>query len=316
MGPITRVVYMGTAEFAVPTLQRLVHEGYSVVAVVTQPDKPSGRGHAVQFSPVKRKAAELQLDVHQPVTLKDDHARRLFESLQPDCIVVVAYGKILPSWLIQLPKYGVINLHGSLLPQYRGAAPIQWAMANGEAETGVCTMQIDEGLDTGPVFLSEKTAIQPEETVQQLSERLSTIGSELVIRTLEGLAAGNLHATPQDNDRASLAPVLRKQDGDIHWDAPAAAIHHRVRAFHPWPGSTTRFRGEVLRILKSKVKDAVGPVTSQVPGTITVAKGSVSVMCGDGGQLELAEVQLPSRKPVRGSDFANGMRVQSGEQLS
>ena len=212
---------MGTAEFAVPTLERLVQEGYSIPAVITQPDKPSGRGQSMHASPVKRRAAELHLDVHQPATLKNDEARSFFEALHPDCIVVVAYGKILPAWLIRLPQYGVVNLHGSLLPKYRGAAPIQWAMANGETETGVCTMQIDEGLDTGPVYLCEKTTIQPEESVQQLSERLSTLGSELVVRTLGGIASGTLHATSQDNSRASLAPILRKQDGEIDWQASA-----------------------------------------------------------------------------------------------
>jgi methionyl-tRNA formyltransferase len=304
---------MGTAEFAVPTLQRLVQDDYPVT-VVSQPDMPGGRGQRLQSPPVKRKALELNLAIHQPATLKNDDARRILEGLSPDCIVVVAYGRILPSWLIRLPRYGVVNLHGSLLPKYRGAAPIQWAMANGESETGVCTMQIDEGLDTGPVYLCQTTPIAPEESVQQLSERLSLLGSALVIRTIQGIAAGSLQATPQNHAAASLAPILRKEDGFIHWNASAQTIHNRIRAFNPWPGAVTQFRGVSCRILKSRL-DPSGGVDSAAPGEIAVSKGSLSVSCGGHSQLQLLEVQLPGRKPVSGSDFVNGMRLQSGERF-
>jgi methionyl-tRNA formyltransferase len=304
---------MGTAEFAVPTLQRLVSEGYPIAAVVTQPDKPSGRGQAFHASPVKRAATELQLSVHQPATLKDAEARLLFEKLQADCLIVVAYGKILPPWLIRLSQFGAVNLHGSLLPKYRGAAPIQWAVANGERETGVSTMQIDEGLDTGPVYLCERTTIEPDETVAELSARLSQLGSDLMVRTLAGIASGSLRAMPQDHSRASLAPIIQKTDGLIDWKADARTIHNRIRAFNPWPGSWTRFRGVACRILKSRVGQ---PVEGKAPpGKISVMKGAVSVDCGDGVQLELIEVQFPSRKPVSGSDFANGMRVKTGDMF-
>jgi methionyl-tRNA formyltransferase len=312
-----RLVYMGTAEFAVPTLHRLVSEGYTIAAVVTQPDKPSGRGQLMHASPVKRNAHELQLNVHQPATLKDDSARVFFEELQPDCIIVVAYGKLLPPWLIRLPRVGVVNLHGSLLPKYRGAAPIQWAVANGETETGVCTMQIDEGLDTGPVYLCEKTAVQAEETIPQLSERLAGLGAELTVRTLSGIVSGSLHGTPQDHSRASLAPILRKEDGYVDWRWPAETIHNRVRAFNPWPGTVTQFRGSICRILKSKVGRLLE--FGKPPGSIIASrassapKGLVTVACGDGVGLELIEVQLPGKKPVSGSDFANGMRIQPGD---
>jgi methionyl-tRNA formyltransferase len=262
---------------------------------------------------VKRAAAELHLSVHQPATLKDAEARLLFEKLQPSCLIVVAYGKILPSWLIRLPQFGAVNLHGSLLPKYRGAAPIQWAVANGESETGVCTMQIDEGLDTGPVYLCEAAAIQPDETVAQLSARLSQLGSELMIRTLAGIGSGSLRATPQNHSQASLAPMIQKADGFIDWKSEARTIHNRVRAFNPWPGSWTRFRGVSCRILKSRVGKTVEG--KSYPGQISVTKGTVSVACGDGVQLELIEVQFPSRKPVSGSDFANGMRVNTGDSF-
>jgi len=308
-----RVVYMGTADFAVPTLHRLVSEGNSVVAVVTQPDKPSGRGQSMHAPPVKRTALDLHLNVYQPSTLKDSSARDLFEKLQPDCIIVVAYGKLLPPWLIQLPRLGVMNLHGSLLPKYRGAAPIQWALANGELETGVCTMQIDEGLDTGPVYLCEKTAILADETVQQLSERLAIVGGDLVIRTLSGIVSGSLKAEPQDHSRASLAPILRKEDGYIDWNRPAQFIHNRIRAFNPWPGTVTHFRGGVCRILKSRVGHLVEG--ARPPGSIIAAKGQLAAVCGDGIRLELIEVQLPGRKPVSGGDFANGMRIQAGDSF-
>ena len=306
-----RLVYMGTAEFAVPTLHRLVNEGHSLAAVVTQPDKPSGRGQLMHLSPVKRHALELQLSVQQPATLKDEGARVFFENLQPDCIIVVAYGKLLPPWLIRLPRFGVVNLHGSLLPKYRGAAPIQWAVANGETETGVCTMQIDEGLDTGPVYLCEKTPIQEDETIRQLTDRLADLGAGLTIRTLSGLVSGSLHATPQDHSHASHAPILRKEDGFIDWRWPAQTIHNRIRAFNPWPGTVTRFRGSICRIMKSKTGRLLEVAKS--PGSIIVSKGSVIVACGDGVGLELIEVQLPGKKPVSGSDFANGMRVQGGD---
>jgi methionyl-tRNA formyltransferase len=187
---------------------------------VTQPDKPAGRGQTVHPPPVKTRAIDLQLPVHQPATLKNEEARCLFEQLAADLLVVVAYGKLLPSWLLALPRYGAVNLHASLLPRYRGAAPIQWAMANGDAETGVCSMKLDEGLDTGPVYACEKTAIDPEETVQQLSERLAVLGCGLIRRTVEGILSGSLRAIPQDNEHATHAPILTKQDGDIDWTSP------------------------------------------------------------------------------------------------
>jgi methionyl-tRNA formyltransferase len=263
--------------------------------------------------PVKRKALDLQLSVHQPATLKDNSARELFEKLQPDCIIVVAYGKLLPPWLIRLPRFGVVNLHGSLLPKYRGAAPIQWAIANGEMETGVCTMQIDEGLDTGPVYLCEKTAVRADETVQQLSERLAVLGGDLVIRTLSGIVSGSLKAEPQDHSQASLAPILRKENGYIDWNWPAQVIHNRIRAFNPWPGTVARFRGGACRILKSSVGGLVEGARS--PGSVIAMKGHLDVVCGDGVRLELIEVQLPGRKAVSGGDFANGVRIQAGDSF-
>ena len=312
MGITTRVVYMGTAPFAVPTLQKLFEAGYAIPGVITQPDKPVGRGQNLQASPVKRKAQEIHLPVYQPSTLKDGNAQALFRALDPDIMVVVAYGKIIPSWLLQLPKYGAVNLHGSLLPKYRGAAPIHWAIANGETETGVCTMQIDEGLDTGPVYQCERLPIQSDETVQQVSEKLAEIGSGLMLGTLEGVIAGNLQPHPQDNAKATYAPILKKSHGHIDWRQPAGEIHNRVRAFNPWPGSVTRFRGAVCKILKSKPGDGTN---SGAPGAIVASKHALAVVCGDSRLLELLEVQPENRKPVAGTAFANGAHISAGEKF-
>src|SRR5439155_4813752 len=196
----------GSATFAIPTLERLFEKGQAIGGVITQPDKPTGRRQTMQGPPLKQKAFELHLPIYQPKSLKDDEARALFQALDPQMIVVVAYGKILPPWLVHFAPYGALNLHGSLLPRYRGAAPVHWAIANGETETGVCSMKVDEGLDTGPVLMCEKTPIQPDEPVQELYERLAGIGAGLMERTVQGLVDGTLRATPQDDSQASLAP--------------------------------------------------------------------------------------------------------------
>lgn len=311
----TRLVFAGTASFAVPILDTLFKAGYPIPGVVTQPDRPAGRGQMLQPPPIKSKALALGLTVHQPVTLKSDDAHRLFETLAPELLVVVAYGKLLPAWLLNLPRYGAVNLHGSLLPRYRGAAPIQWAMANGDPETGVCTMQLDEGLDTGPVYACERTRIDPDESVQQLSDRLAALGCGLIERTVMGIVDGTLKPTPQDHARATFAPILTKQDGNLDWKLPARTIHNRIRAFHPWPGTRAAFRDVICRILKSRVRD--GSAEGE-PGTLVVATGAerfLAVICGDNHLVELLEVQLPNRKPQSGMDFVNGFRIVAGEKL-
>jgi methionyl-tRNA formyltransferase len=287
--------------------------GYTITAVVTQPDRPGGRGQTLQPPAVKTKAIELSLPVHQPATLKNEDARRLFTDLAPDLLVVVAYGKLLPGWILELPQFGCINLHGSLLPRYRGAAPIQWAMANGEVETGVCVMRLDEGLDTGPVYACEKTPIDPDETVQQLSERLAMLGDDLMKRTVASILAGTLEPVPQDHARATLAPILTKQDGMIDWNLPARTIYNRMRAFQPWPGSKTEFRAAICKVLKARV-DGAAPEGSE-PGTIVLGQRSLGVVCGDGALLEVLEIQLPNKKPQSGQDFINGLRVVAGERF-
>ena len=307
------LAFGGTAAFAVPTLRRLAAAGHTICGVLTQPDRPVGRGQEIQISPVKRAALDLGLSIHQPETLKDAAARELFLQLQPDAFIVVAYGKILPEWLIDFPRFGAINLHGSLLPKYRGAAPIQWAMANGESETGVCTMKIDRGLDTGPIYLCEMTPIDPEESMQHLTERLAEMGSELMLRTLEGVFAGTLAAKPQDDSKASSAPALKKHDGFIDWSRSAPEIHNRVRGFQPWPGAVSAFRDTVCKVLKSSVHSIDG--VTQEPGTITLAGQALVVACGKSTSLELQSVQVPNRKPCSGRDLVNGMRIVAGERF-
>src|SRR5262249_42984203 len=208
---------MGSATFALPSLDALFEAGLSITGVITQPDKPSGRGQLLQGPPVKKRASELQLPVYQPPSLKTDEARQLIGALVPDLIVVVAYGKILPAWLLAAPKYGCINLHASLLPKYRGAAPVHWAIANGEEKTGVCTMLLDAGLDTGPVYLFEETWIGPDETAPQLYDRLAAIGAPLLLKTVEGITGGTLKPKPQEHSQATLAPILKKEDGFVSW---------------------------------------------------------------------------------------------------
>jgi len=313
---LSRIVFAGTSDFAVPILQMLFDSGYSIPGVVTQPDRPAGRGNTIHPPPVKLHAVELSLPVYQPASLKNEEARQLFQELQPDLLVVVAYGKLLPGWLLALPRYGAMNLHGSLLPRYRGAAPIQWAMANGDLETGVCTMKLDEGLDTGPVYACERTPIEPEETVQQLSARLAELGAGLTRRTVEGVLSGTLEPVPQDHARATYAPILTKQDGNLDWSLSALAIYNRVRAFHPWPGTRAAFRDMVLRVLRARVRS--GEASSEEPGTLISGSGVqryLAVVCGDGTLLELLEVQVPNRKPQSGWDFVNGFRIVAGEIL-
>ena len=311
---------MGSATFALPSLNRLFEKSYEIAAVITQPDKPSGRGQALHGPPVKRRAYELLLPVYQPKSLKASDAHELFSALAPDMIVVVAYGKLLPPWLLELPRFGCINLHGSILPKYRGAAPVHWAIANGEEKTGVCSMLLKEGLDTGPVYLCEETRIGPEETASQLYDRLAEIGGPLMLATVDGIVKGTIETKPQDDSQATFAPILKKAHGFIDWSRPAAEIHNCVRAFNFWPGTVTKFRGLVCKILSTKKgihpsgPDFPPPPLLQ-PGTIVISKRSMEVVCGGGTALEILLIQPENRKAVSGADFANGARIQPDEKF-
>jgi methionyl-tRNA formyltransferase len=314
-----KLAFMGTASFALPSLSCLHEKGYEITGVITQPDRPGGRGQTLQAPVVKKRAQELHLPIHQPKSLKTDEARELVGSLEPDMIVVVAYGKILPPWLLQFSRFGCINLHGSLLPKYRGAAPVHWAIANGEEKTGVCTMLLDEGLDTGPVYLCRETQIGQDETATELYDRLAAIGAPLILDTVQGIADGTVEPKRQDARNATSAPALKKEDGFIDWTMPAVQIHNRVRAFNPWPGTVTGFRDRTCKILKTAVgvstTHRAGASASENAGSIQVAKCSLSVVCGDGALLEVISIQPENRKPVSGVDFANGARVQADEKF-
>jgi methionyl-tRNA formyltransferase len=311
-----RILFCGTPEFAVPTLRRLHAEGFDITAVVTQPDRPKGRGLAPTGSPVKRAAQELGLRVEQPEKLRGEAGRHLLEKYKPEAVVIVGYGQIIPAELLVLPKHGWINLHASLLPRYRGAAPVQWALVRGETVTGVTTMRIDSGLDTGPILLQAEEAIGEEDTAVTLGARLAERGAGLMVETLRGLESGSLAPRPQDNTKASKAPLLKKEDGRVDWSRAARDIFNRVRGLVPWPGAFTRFRGKNLHLWWAKAVEAPeGVVQPPAPGTLLVEKHALFVACGENTWLRLEEVQPADRKRMRAEDFVNGLHVSSGERF-
>jgi methionyl-tRNA formyltransferase len=308
-----KLVFCGTPQFAVPTLRALVESRFDVALVVTQPDKPRGRGLELTSSPVRKAAEELGLPVIQPDKIKqNDDFRAQLSALAPQAIVVVGYGKIIPPWMIELPPLGNINLHASLLPKYRGAAPIQWAIASGEKVTGVTTMRIDAGLDTGDILLQNEVPIAPDDTTQTLSPRLAALGADLMLETLHGLEAGSIHPQPQDHSKATLAPLLRKEDGLIDFRRSAAEICNRLRGFQPWPGAYTTFRGKQLRVHAARPTEAAGGLE---PGQLLVKQDRLLVRAGGNTVLELLEVQLEGKKRTAGRDFVHGYRPQPVERL-
>ncbi|MET0622994.1 MAG: methionyl-tRNA formyltransferase [Pyrinomonadaceae bacterium] len=306
-----KIIFMGTPESAVPTLRRCVVEGHEVVGVWTQPDKPAGRGNKLKASPVKKYALSVGLEVHQPSKIRTEESLALFTAREFDAAVVVAYGRILPPSFLRAPRLGCVNVHFSLLPKYRGAAPVNWAIVRGEYRTGVTTMLMDEGLDTGPVLLQRETVIGERETAPELLERLSTEGAELLAETLARF--DEIEPRSQDNEDATLAPILRREDGLIDWTMESVQIARRVRGLQPWPNAFTQFRGQKLVVWK-----ASGPGGNPGecrPGEVIHARGdSLYVACG-GGIVELLEVQLEGRNRVGARDFINGMRVQVGERF-
>ena len=306
------LVFCGTPQFAVPTLERLVQAGMNVRLVVTQPDRPKGRGLELVAPPVKQTAERMGIPVYQPEKIKTNEELRLkLETMRPDAIIVVGYGRIIPYWMLQLPNYGNINLHASLLPKYRGAAPIQWAIASGESVTGVTTMRIDEGLDTGDILLQKEIAIAAEDTSVTLAPRLAAIGAELMMETLRGFEAGSLRPQKQDDSQATLAPVLKKEDGKIDFHRSAQEVYNRFRGFQPWPGAFTRFRGKGLSIT------AMRPASEKVrPLELLATGGQLFVGCGDSRAIELLEIQPDGKKRISAKDFLHGYRPVTGENVS
>ncbi len=302
------LIFLGTPAFAVPTLDRIVDAGHRVLAVFTQPDRPKGRGGQLNSSPVKEAAQRLGLDVHQPERIRRPEVMEQLKQMQPDAMVVVGYGQIIPQPIIDIPSRGIINVHASLLPKYRGAAPIQWAVANGETRTGVTTMRIDAGLDTGDMLLKWETQIGPEEDALQLGARLADAGADLLVETLRE----NPAPLKQDPAEATYAPILKKEDGEIDWNWPASKIFNRSRGFLPWPGAYSFFRGQMFHIWKSRVaRDTPGGDTGQM----IPQKKRLLIICGEGSALEPIEVQVEGRKRMSAEAFVNGQHLRDHELL-
>ena len=310
-----RIVFCGTPEFAIPALRRLLAEpGLTIEAVVTQPDRPRGRGQQIASSPVKDLALDAGLYVYQPEKIKSDSAYEFFKRVAPDAVAIIAYGQIIPARLIQIPRLGWINLHASLLPKYRGAAPVNWALLNGETRTGVTSMQIDPGLDTGPILLQRALDISADETAPELAGRLAEAGAPLMVETLGKLDRGEITPTPQDHAQATLAPMLKKEDGRINWALTAQQIYNRVRGLEPWPGAFTTFRGQLCHVWGRPLAPPASG-SPEGPGTLLPSGGELYVACGEGTRLRLDAVQLEGRKRVAARDFANGARLKPGEQF-
>ena len=312
-----RVVFMGTPAFAVPSLQALVRANYEVVGVVTQPDRPRGRGQVVVPCPVKELAIAKELPVRQPTKMKSHEFLKQLSDWKPDVIAVTAFGRILPKAILDLPPLGCVNVHGSLLPEYRGAAPVQWALIRGASETGITTMLMDEGMDTGAVLLQQRVSIEPEETALELGNRLAKVGGALLVETLKRLAERSIVPHAQDHTRATLAPLLKKEDGVINWTQSATEIANRIRGLSPWPGSYTFHHEHRLIIWKGRVdtQGGQGRNDGQQPGTI-LAVGSKSFWVETGaGRLEVLEVQPANKQRMSVEQFLQGHSVQVNERL-
>lgn len=304
-----RVIFMGTPDFAVPSLQALLDRGDDICAVFTQPDKPKGRGHKLQPPPVKELALRHSLPVLQPDTLRDEAVQESIAELEPDAIIVVAYGKLLPPKVLSVPRLGCINVHGSLLPKYRGAAPIQWAVINGEKTTGVTTMFMAEGMDTGDMLLKSETEVGPEETSGELFDRLKLLGAKLLTETLDKLEQGELKAIPQDGTQATLAPLLKKEMSALDWSEPAQRIHDRIRGLNPWPCAAAVLDGKRVKLLASQVIEGEG-----VPGTAYNLDGELAAACGR-GMLRITELQADTGKRMSGKDYLLGHPLKEGARF-
>lgn len=312
--PALSLTYMGTPDFAVLPLLSIHRSRHRILRVITQPDRPQGRGRRVTEPPVKKAALKLGYEVVQPKTAKDDHFFNLCYDPSPDVLVVAAYGNILPEKVVSRAPLGAVNIHASLLPRYRGAAPIQWAIINGDTETGVTTMRMDAGMDTGDMLLRTKTVIEPSDTAATLHDRLAVLGASLIVETLDRLAARDLEATPQDNGQATFAPMLKKDHGRIDWHQPAVAIERLIRGVTPWPGAFTFFNDQRLKIYSAKVIEAVpsGSTMAASPGTVVEGfDDELRIATGD-GTLSLLEMQGASGKRMTVADYLRGHAILPG----
>jgi len=310
--PLWRIVFFGTPSFALPPLETLIQGPDEIVAVVTQPDREKGRGRKVIASPVKELALQKRLSILQPEKVKEVSFQEKLRSFGADLFVVAAYGQILPKTILSLPRYGAINIHASLLPKYRGAAPIAWAILNGEKETGVTTMLMDEGMDTGDILLQSEILIHGDETTETLQDRLALSGAQLLSETLERMKKEEIHPKPQDHSKASYAPMLKKEDGQIDWTKGAGEIDRQVRAFHPWPGAYTEWQGQILKIYKGDVREGKG--AGKAGTVLWVGTDFIEIETGKGSYL-LKEVQLEGKRRMRIRDFLSGHPVSVGTVL-
>jgi methionyl-tRNA formyltransferase len=322
-----RIVFCGTPQFAVPALKHLLTQSdLEIAAVITQPDRARGRGQEVSFSPVKETALAANVPVHQPEKIRQPDAQELLQKIAPDAIVIIAYGQIIPARLLPIPRLGWINLHASLLPKYRGAAPINWAIANGETKTGVTTMRIDAGMDTGEMLLQREMNIGATETAPELAARMAELGAPLMAETLRGLAKGTIAPRAQNHAEASVAPMLKREFGLMDWSLDARQIFNRIRGFAPWPGAYTHFRGQLCHVWGEPVeRDSDGDATpsrshseseaSGTAGTLVVERNAVFVECGGATQLHLQAVKLEGRKQISAAEFLHGARLQPGERF-
>ncbi len=310
-----KLVFCGTPAFAVPTLKLALRAGYDVPLVVTQPDRPVGREQTLTAPPIKTTAIEAGIPVVQPEKIKNNEEfRAQLEAIRPDAILVVAYGRIIPRWMLELPRLGNLNLHASLLPKYRGAAPVQWAIANGEPATGATTMRLDEGLDTGDILLQRAMTVPPDMTAVDVFPMLAEMGADLMMETLRQLDAGAITPKKQDHDKATHAPILTRNDGRMDFSKPAMTLYNRWRGFQPWPGAWTTLGGKKLsvhRLLPTELRGA----RRMEPGQLLAEQGTLFVACGDGTWLELVEVQMEGKRRMTAGDFLRGNAVESGTRL-
>lgn len=314
-----RVVFMGTPAFAVPTLQRLLESEFSVVGVVCQPDRPKGRGQKITWGPIKELAMAQDIPVIQPEKMKASSLMETLQGWNPDVIVVAAFGRILPKAILDLPPHRCLNVHGSLLPKYRGAAPIQWAVMNGETETGITIMLMDEGMDTGDILRQSRMPIGPEDTAGDMAPRLAELGGTLLVQTLGDWLQGKIHPQPQEEEKATMAPLLTKEEGRIDWTQSARVLAHRIRGLSPWPGGYTFYRGERWGVWKVRIPsqgDASSAPGTQVPGTVVqVSKSSLTVQTGE-GVLDILEIQPANKKRMAMGDYLTGHTIERGTIFS
>lgn len=306
------IVFMGTPEFAVPCLERLIADKHNVKGVFTQPDKPKGRGHKMQFPPVKQCAVNAGIPVFQPEKMRDGEALSIIEQLNPELIIVVAYGKILPAEILNFPKFGCINMHASVLPAYRGAAPIQWCVLNGEKESGVTAMQMDTGLDTGDMLLTKTVEIGPDDTAGDLHDKLSVLGAQVMSETIDKLISGDLNPVKQDDSLSNYAPMLTKELCPVNWNDDAIKVHNKVRGLSPWPVATAKWTDKNIKIHKTSVaSEAAG-----LPGEVIASDKNLLVCCGNGTCIEIVTLQLEGKKAMSAADFLRGNPIPVGTILS